>query len=181
MSDYAQGYLDGVISASEGKINIPALEEAIEYRLRQKLSALLKAQQRNSELNMGVKNQPDAYYHKNQGAIDVIDVLLHTLQERFYIQDEKGTVISSYFLGFNQGMFDGSKDAVNMSHIFRHVAIMDGTANWGIVRDNNSTPLNEDYLVGYYNAVMTLSPTRVLHKVENEISDKKNRHPIQKL
>jgi hypothetical protein len=176
MSEYAEGYLDGVVASSHGKIDIPALEKAVEGRLRQKIIALLKTQRRNAELNMSVKNQTDTYYNKNRGAIDVIDVLLNTLKERFYIQNQNGMIISSYFLGFNQGMFDGDNNEVNMRNILTHIAILDGTANFGIVRDSNNTPRNEDYLAGYYNAVMTLSPTDIIAEIEEAISEHKNKN-----
>jgi len=170
MSEYAEGYLDGVVDSSTGDTDFSAVEGTFINRAYDKMFTLLKAEKHNAEMNLCVEGQSEQYYTTQHNIIKAISKMVVLLKPQYYVEVEK-RLVESFFLGFNQGIFDGREDSVNMVNIFDHVDILDGVKMF--ITDGSFPLRNTDYLAGYYCGVMDGAPMDVVVKIEHLIVEHK--------
>ena len=170
LSEYAEGYLDGVTDSSTGETDFTAVEQTFTNRAYSKMFQLLKAEKQNAEINLKVEGHTEEYYAEQKLVIKIVNTVIDSLTPRYYVEIQD-KLVESFFLGYNQGIFDGQSDRVVIENLFSHVDILDGRKEKTHNFDNML--LNDDYYAGYYCGVMETAPMVVVRKMESKIREYK--------
>lgn len=168
MSEYAKGYMDGVVDATANSINFDVLKQAAETDVAIYFQQIVEGQVKHAELSLKIEGQSHQYYEHYKTIIQLGNILMESLNQKFHTSESEPQV-NYYLLGFNQGLQDGKTNQIDVNSIIINISLLDGKVSPALIKEINKETKNQYFLQGYYIGVLRTASEEAIKSLQEKI------------